>query len=179
MKRNVTQKVARRKHRVLKRLQRARDNRFVRGADHSPVIGSNAMRYELSERVQAIGHGGIGLLVRLAQSTGLVSEIDGRLHLLKVHAPYQESDHVLAHVLNMSCGGTRLDHLELLRNDEALLNAVGADSLPHHYAVLACPSEADKKAKLEQRLAHAHISAIWFPDGEFQHIEQMLELLRI
>lgn len=55
---------------------------------------------------------------------------------------------------------------------------VGADSLPHHYAILACPSDADRKTKLEQRLADAHISPIWFPDGEFSVIEEMLELLR-
>lgn len=54
---------------------------------------------------------------------------------------------------------------------------VGADSLPHHYAILACPSDADRKTKLEQRLADAHISAIWFPEGEYEHIDQMLGLL--
>jgi hypothetical protein len=54
---------------------------------------------------------------------------------------------------------------------------VGPDSLPHHYAILACPSDSDKKAKLEQRLADVHISAIWFPEGEYEHIDQMLELL--
>jgi len=53
------------------------------------------------------------------------------------------------------------------------------DSLPHHYTILGCPSDPAKKAKLEQRLADAHISAIWFPEGEFQHIEQMLELLMV
>lgn len=36
----------------------------------------------------------------------------------------------MVHVLNMLYGGTRLEHLELLRNNEALLNAVGADSIP-------------------------------------------------
>lgn len=54
---------------------------------------------------------------------------------------------------------------------------VGADSLPHHYAILACPSDGDRKTKLEQRLADAHISAIWFPEGEYERIDQMLELL--
>jgi hypothetical protein len=98
--------------------------------DSAPVLGSNSIRYELSERSQAICHGGMGLMLKLARSTGLISEIDQRLRLLKVHAPYQESDHVLAHVLNMCSGGTRLEHLELLRNDEAFLNAIGADSLP-------------------------------------------------
>jgi hypothetical protein len=57
----------------------------------------------------------IGMMMKLARNTGLVSEIDRRVHLLKVHAPYQESDHVMAHVLNMLSGGTRLEHLELLR----------------------------------------------------------------
>ena len=54
---------------------------------------------------------------------------------------------------------------------------VGPDSLPHHHAILACPSDAAKKTKLEQRLADAHISAIWFPESEYEHIDQMLELL--
>ncbi|AVP98346.1 hypothetical protein C7S18_14620 [Ahniella affigens] len=55
---------------------------------------------------------------------------------------------------------------------------VGADSLPHHYAILACPSDADRRSKLEQRLVDAHISAIWFPEGEYQHIEEMFALLQ-
>ena len=130
MKRNITKGVARRKRRVLKGLERARDQRFIRGLDSTSVIGSNAIAYELSDRAQAICHGGIGMMLKLARETGLVSEIDRRVHLLKVHAPYQESDHVMAHVLNMMCGGTRLEHLELLRNNEAVLNAVGADSIP-------------------------------------------------
>jgi hypothetical protein len=54
---------------------------------------------------------------------------------------------------------------------------VGADSLPHHYAILACPADLARKAKLEQRLADAHISAIWYPEGEHNYVEQLLELL--
>jgi hypothetical protein len=115
VKRNVAKKVARRKRRVLKRLERARERRFIRGLDSTTVIGANSITYELSERCHAIGHGGIGMMIKLARNTGLIDAIDRRLHLLKVHAPYQESDHVMAHVLNMLCGGTRLEHLELLR----------------------------------------------------------------
>lgn len=66
----------------------------MRGLDSTPVIGANAMQYELSERVHAIGHGGIGMMLKLARQTGLVSEIDRRVHLLKVHAPYQETEHL-------------------------------------------------------------------------------------
>ena len=122
MKRNIAKKVSRRKRRVLKRLEHARERRFIRGLDSTSVIGANALTYELSERSQAIGHGGIGMMLKLARKTGLVEEIDRRVHLLKVHAPYQESDHVMAHVLNMMCGGTRLEHLERVRNNDAMLN---------------------------------------------------------
>jgi hypothetical protein len=73
--------------------------------------------------------------------------------------------------------GCSLTYDRTIQTFAKIAQDVGADSLPHHYAILACPSEADKKAKLEQRLADAHISAIWFPEEEFQHIEQMLELL--
>ena len=130
VKRNVANKVARRKRRVLKRLERARERRFIRGLDSTTVIGANAMTYELAERVHAINHGGIGMMLKFARNMGLVNEIDRRVHLLKEHAPSQESYHVMAHVLNMLCGGTQLEHLELLRNNEALLNSVGADSIP-------------------------------------------------
>lgn len=53
----------------------------------------------------------------------------------------------------------------------------GQDSLPHHYALLACPTDAAKKAAIDQRLADAHITPLWYPDGEHQHVEQILELL--
>lgn len=53
----------------------------------------------------------------------------------------------------------------------------GQDCLPHHYALVACPADGTKKAALDQRLADAHISPIWFPDGEFVRIEAILNLL--
>ena len=52
---------------------------------------------------------------------------------------------------------------------------VGPDSLPHHYAILPCPADPDQKTRLEQRLADAHISAIWYPEGEHTHVGEVLE----
>ncbi len=75
MKRNVAKKVARRKCRVLKRLERARQQRFIRGLDATSVIGANSIRYELSERIHAINHGGMGMMMKLARDTGLVDAI--------------------------------------------------------------------------------------------------------
>jgi hypothetical protein len=53
----------------------------------------------------------------------------------------------------------------------------GQDNLPHHYAILASPTDGGKKKVIDTRLADAHISPIWFPEGEFQHIEEILQLL--
>ena len=44
----------------------------------------------------------------------------------KVHLPYHESDHVLNIAYNVLAGGDCLQDIELLRNDEAYLDALGA-----------------------------------------------------
>jgi len=49
--------------------------------------------YEIDGRLQGISHGGIGLIHKLAQKTGLLKEIDNQLELLQRHLPYHESDH--------------------------------------------------------------------------------------
>lgn len=130
MKSSIPSRIARRKRKNLKRLAKARRDRFIRGAEPRKVIGDVNIKYELADRTQAINHGGIGAMIKLAEHTGLIDQIDSRVSLLKCHAPYRESDHVMALVINALAGGTRLEHLELLRNDPALLDAVGADSIP-------------------------------------------------
>jgi hypothetical protein len=47
-------------------LEKVRAVRFSRGAESTCVIGANAIGYELSNRILAIGHGGIGMMVKLA-----------------------------------------------------------------------------------------------------------------
>jgi hypothetical protein len=85
---------------------------------------------ELAERTRAIGCGGIGLVHQLARATGLVEAIDRRVHVLMVHRPYHESDHVLNLAYNAMCGGVRLEDIELRRNDEVFLDALGAERIP-------------------------------------------------
>jgi hypothetical protein len=88
------------------------------------------LRVELADKVRAIGNGGIGLVQRLAEQTGLVDAINSRLHLLKIHRPYHESDHVLNLAYNAMCDGIRLEDIELRRNDEAFLDALGTERIP-------------------------------------------------
>src|SRR5947199_9852510 len=57
-------------------------------------------------------------------------EIDEQLHLLKKHLPYHESDHVLNIAYNPLCDGTCFQDMELRRNDENFLDALGARRTP-------------------------------------------------
>jgi hypothetical protein len=84
----------------------------------------------IAEKVRGIAPGGIGAIHLLAQRLGLVRDIDESLHLLKRHLPYFESDHVLNIAYNLLAGGSRLEHLEVRRNDEVYLDALGARRIP-------------------------------------------------
>lgn len=94
------------------------------------MIAASNIHYELADRVQGLACGGIGAMLMVARKTGLIGDIDGRLHLLKRHLPYHESDHVLNIAFNILAGGHKLEHLELRRNDEVYLNALGAVRIP-------------------------------------------------
>ena len=95
-----------------------------------PMITATNIHYELADRIQGLSAGGIGALLLLARKTGLIRDIDHNLHLLKRHLPYHESDHVLNIAFNILAGGTRIEHLELRRNDEVYLDALGAQRIP-------------------------------------------------
>jgi predicted ATPase len=88
------------------------------------------IRYEHSDRVRGLASGGIGAMQRLAQHTGVVAAIDQHVEVLKVHLPYHESDHVLGIAYNVLCGGTCLQDIELRRQDEVYLDALGAQRIP-------------------------------------------------
>ena len=95
-----------------------------------PMLSSAKIRVELADKVRAINCGGIGLVHQLAHATGLVEAIDRRVHVLKVHRPYYESDHVLNLAYNAICDGVRLEDIELRRNDEVFLDALGTERIP-------------------------------------------------
>ena len=60
----------------------------------------------------------------------MVEAIDEKVDVLKVHLPYHESDHVLNIAYNILSGGTCLEDIELLRNDEVYLDGLGAQRIP-------------------------------------------------
>jgi Transposase DDE domain group 1 len=95
-----------------------------------PMMTASNIHYELADRVHGLSPGGIGAIHLLAQRIGLVRDLDANVHVLKRHLPYQESDHVLNIAYNIMAGGKRIEHIELRRNDEVFLDALGAQRIP-------------------------------------------------
>jgi hypothetical protein len=114
-----------RKNRIQRRLDKKHDV-----ATERPTLNASNIDYEVADRDRAVVHGGIGAIHTLVQQLGLPQAIDDRLHLLKVHLPYHESDHVLNIAYNALCQGTCLQDIDLRRNDEAFLDLLGTRRLP-------------------------------------------------
>jgi hypothetical protein len=112
-----------------RRIERRLDKTVLPEIDQ-PMFSASNIHYELSDRVRGLAHGGIGAMHLLARRIGLIDAIDSRLHLLKIHLPYHESDHVLNLAYNALCDGTCLQDLELRRNDEVFLDALGTRRIP-------------------------------------------------
>jgi hypothetical protein len=113
------------KHRLRRRLDRT-----VTAPSPEPVLTATNIHYDVAAKSRGIACGGIGAIQLLVRKLRLAEAIDERLHLLKFHLPYHESDHVLNFAYNALCGGTCLDDIELRRNDLVFLDALGADRIP-------------------------------------------------
>jgi hypothetical protein len=130
VKRIIHQRLARRKRRIERRLARRRKREAKNTGVDRPVMNTGGLKYELSDRSRGVAYGGVPLLVKIAHCVGLVEAIDRHVQLLKIHLPYHESDHVLNFAVNALCEGTCLEDIELRRQDEAFLDALGAETIP-------------------------------------------------
>jgi hypothetical protein len=122
---SIRQQLQNRKRRIFRRLvNRQWEDQL------SPMLAASNIHYELSDRIHGLDCGGIGVIHLLARQTGLIDAINNSLHLLKVHLPYWESDHVLNIAYNLLVGGECLQDIELRRNDEVYLDSLGAQRIP-------------------------------------------------
>jgi hypothetical protein len=112
-----------------RRLERRLNKNDNSGCER-PMITASNIDYQIADRTRAVAAGGLGAMHLVARKLGLAETIDRRLQLLKVHLPYHESDHVLNMAYNLLAGGACLEHLELRRNDEVYLDALGARRIP-------------------------------------------------
>jgi len=123
---NKAQLIRKRKRQLKRRLKKSvRSN-----TSRQPTLSQQTVKYDMSARIRAIGHGGIGLVNNMVSRVGLPKAINEKLSLLKCYVPYMESDHVLNIAYNSLLGGTCLEDIELRRNDENHLDALGAESIP-------------------------------------------------
>ncbi len=127
MKPTLARQLAKRKRRIDRRLAKAGECRPDSGR---PTLPTSRVTYEVTDRVNAMPHGGLAAVHQMAVNSGLIDEIDRRLHVLKIHQPYHESDHVLGIAYNVFCGGLTLEDIELRRNDEVYLDALGVEMIP-------------------------------------------------
>jgi hypothetical protein len=121
----VARKLRNSKRRIARRLDKTK-----LGDCSRPMFTARNIHYEIGDRCRGIAHGGIGTMHLLARQLGLIDAIDERLHLLKIHLPFHESDHVLNFAYNALCDGTCLQDMELRRNDEVFLDALGTRRSP-------------------------------------------------
>ena len=121
----IRQQLARRKRRIQRRLDKTK-----LGQPERPAFAASNIHYDIADKTHGLAHGGIGAIHLLARRLGLIDAIDRRLHLLKIHLPFHESDHVLNIAYNVLCEGTCLQDIELRRNDEVFLDALGARRIP-------------------------------------------------
>jgi hypothetical protein len=113
------------KNRIERRLDKSGDT-----ITYEPQFAARNIHYEVSAKTGGVTCGGIGAMHLLARRIGLIDAIDRRLQLLKLHLPYHESDHVLNFAYNALCHGACLQDIELRRNDENFLNALGTRRIP-------------------------------------------------
>jgi hypothetical protein len=117
--------VLRRKRRIQKRLARE-----MLRPRQEPMFTASNIHYEMADRTRGLTCGGIGVIHQMVRAIGLAQALDRDVQLLKVHLPYHESDHILNIAYNFLIGGTCLEDLELRRNDEVYMDALGASRIP-------------------------------------------------
>ena len=120
----IRRQLAARKRRIKKRLDKTKLD------GECPMLSASNIHYEIADRNRAISAGGIGMIHQMVGRLGLDDAINQAVNLFKIYLPYTESDHVLNIAYNLLAGGTCLEHLELRRNDEVYLDALGAKRIP-------------------------------------------------
>ena len=123
MNKKLRQQLSKRKRRLYQRIDKSY------GFSKSRIRGTK-VRFELAEKQQAVSASGIALILEMIGQLKLRQHINERVEVLKLYAPYDETDHILNIALNLLAGGTCLEHLEHRRTDEAWLNLLGSQRIP-------------------------------------------------
>jgi len=125
-----TAKTRRKQVRIRPRGRRPDHQPFLFPSSHRPVFRNRRVRMEVDRRGETTPYGGLAAAHLLAKKVGLDRAIDERLHLLRFHLPYYESDHCLTHAYNLFVGGTCIEDIVNLQESTAVRNLLGAERIP-------------------------------------------------
>ena len=131
------------------------------------------IHYDVADKVRGWTLRRPGRLLLLVKRLGLADALDADLHLLKRHLPYHESDHVLNLTYNILVGGTCLQDLELLRNDETLPRRPRRPThpRPHHRRRFPPPLRRQRHRHPDATSSTTNACSVWQqqPEAFFEH----------
>lgn len=96
----------------------------------SRVMRHPLLHLESDARGEMTHYGGLVLAQQFVRRFRVAQRVDGALRLFKRHAPYHESDHVLALAYTLYADGTCLEDQAVLQGSEAVRRLVGACRIP-------------------------------------------------
>jgi len=88
------------------------------------------LHLEVAERSTVTPYGGLALAAAFLRRFRVAQAIDERVHVLKLHLPFHESDHVMAQALSLYGGGECLEDQAALQHDAGVGRLLGACRLP-------------------------------------------------
>ena len=94
------------------------------------VMRHPLLHLESDPRGEITHYGGLVLAQQFVRRFGVAKRLDEALALFKRHAPYHESDHVLALAYTLYADGTCLEDQAALQGSEAVRRLVGACRIP-------------------------------------------------
>ena len=94
------------------------------------VMRHPLLHLESDPRGEMTHYGGLVLAQQFVRRFGVAKRLDDALMLFKRHAPYHESDHVLALAYTLYTDGTCLEDQSALQGSEAVRRLVGACRIP-------------------------------------------------
>lgn len=94
------------------------------------VMRHPLLHLEAEARGEATHYGGLVLAEQFVRRFRVAQRIDERLPLFKRHAPYHESDHVLAMTYTLYADGQCLEDQAVLQGSEAVRRILGACRIP-------------------------------------------------
>jgi hypothetical protein len=95
-----------------------------------PVFPHRRVQLRTQQRGQITPYGGLSLAHDQAMRLGIDRDINRSIHLLKIHLPYTESDHILTHVYNLYTGGQCIEDIANLQHSQAIKHLLGACRIP-------------------------------------------------